>query len=216
MQMIKVRPKIKVCGMREAENILELSQFDIDYVGFIFYKESPRFVGDSFVVPEALPSEIKKVGVFVNEDTEVMLKLVDRHQLDYVQLHGDESAEVCEMLKHSGIGVIKAFGVKRDFDFKRTDAYSRSVDYFLFDTAGEKRGGTGASFDWNVLGMYSGTIPYFLSGGIDHHSIDLIKKLNDSKIYAIDVNSKLEVRPGIKDVEKVEEFVNAKKRAYEI
>ena len=214
--MNEIRPKIKVCGMRESENILDVSQFDIDYMGFIFYKGSPRFVGDSFTVPKAIPSSLKRVGVFVDEDTEEILKLVDRHRLSYVQLHGDETAEDCAVLKSAGLGVIKAFGVKGDFDFSKTEEYSSFVDYFLFDTAGKQRGGTGLSFDWKILGRYNGATPYFLSGGIEQSSIELIKGLNDSKIHAIDVNSKLEVSPGIKEVEKVERFVKAKKRAYEI
>ncbi len=161
-----MRIKMKVCGMRENSNILEVSLLCPDYMGFIFYPGTPRYVGENFKIPDGFPSFTKKVGVFVNEDTERIRARVERYQLDLVQLHGNESVGQCQELKTRGIGVIKVFSVDDDMDFKVIKDYRDAVDFFLFDTKGKYYGGNAVSFNWDVLTRYDQSVPFFISGGI--------------------------------------------------
>jgi phosphoribosylanthranilate isomerase len=200
--------KIKICGMRDARNIVEIGSLATDYMGFIFYKDSPRYVGSEFQIPTNLPNSVKKVGVFVNESLESILSLVKNHQLDFVQLHGDESVEVCQELKLAGISIIKVFRVDEEFDFSKTSAYSEVADYFLFDTKGKSYGGNAKKFDWKLLEGYDNKIPFFLSGGIDPENVDDILVLKHLNLHAIDVNSGVELSPGLKNVKKVSEAIN--------
>ncbi|MEO9477645.1 MAG: phosphoribosylanthranilate isomerase [Cyclobacteriaceae bacterium] len=193
--------KLKVCGMREKDNIGELLLLKPDFIGFIFYAKSPRFVG-SFEIPK-VPKETKKVGVFVNEDESVIMGCVEKHGLDYAQLHGNESVELAKSLKQKGVGVIKVFGVMDAFPNEEIRPYEDAVDYFLFDTKTPAHGGSGEKFDWSILKSYDSPKPFFLSGGIDVSDLEEIKKMNIEKLEVIDVNSRFEIAPGLKDIEKV-------------
>lgn len=197
--------KIKVCGMVIPDNILEVAGVHPDFMGFIFYESSPRYVGKDFQVPVNLPPAIKKVGVFVNETIEKMMDLVMQHKLDLVQLHGEEAPSTCQRLKEAGVGVIKVFSVDGNFSFDVVVPYESVVDYFLFDTKGKWPGGNGVPFDWQTLKSYKGTVPYFLSGGINAANISQISQLQDSRLMAIDINSGVEDRPGWKDMNKLKE-----------
>jgi len=189
--------------MREVANILKVASVHPDFMGFIFYDKSPRYVGENFSVPDDFDDDILRVGVFVNEEVDAIVDLVSKHRLDFVQLHGDESPVFCKELKEKGIGVIKVFSVDDGFDFTTTAQYKSVVDYFLFDTKGKARGGNGATFNWSILEKYKGAIPFFLSGGIDPENVKEVFDLNHEQLLAIDVNSGIESARGIKDVSKL-------------
>ena len=194
--------------MRDSENIEQLLALKPDYMGFIFYEKSPRDAED--VLDQELlrnfPEQTKKVGVFVNADLGLVKEKVKTFGLDYVQLHGDESVEYVAELFAVGIKVIKVFSVGDEFDFEGLDIYNPFVDFFLFDTKGKARGGNGEVFNWEILKDYNQEVPFFLSGGIDLENIDSLKALEDMNIHAIDVNSKLELTPGFKDIERVKKL----------
>ncbi|MBK9014628.1 MAG: phosphoribosylanthranilate isomerase [Saprospiraceae bacterium] len=160
--------KLKVCGLKHPANVLQLLTLEPDYLGFIFYKKSPRFVGEVADLDwvKNLPGSARKVGVFVNEEVEVVQNIATALDLQVVQLHGDESPDICKSLKMSGLEVWKAFGVDEDFDFEKTAAYANCCDKCLFDTKGKNRGGNGVAFDWSLLEKYHGEMPFVLSGGI--------------------------------------------------
>jgi phosphoribosylanthranilate isomerase len=201
--------KLKVCGMRDAENIRQLADLNPDYIGFIFYPKSKRYVDFiDEVVLDALPESIKKTGVFVNEDFDVVVEKVKRFKLDAVQLHGNESPAYCAKLRDSKLQVIKAFGIDSEFDFIELNDYKDVVDYFLFDTKTDQHGGSGKTFDWNILSGYNLQIPYFLSGGLSLEHLAEIKKIDDSRLYALDLNSKFELEPGLKDIGKLKTVFN--------
>ncbi|WP_231625600.1 phosphoribosylanthranilate isomerase [Pedobacter sp. R20-19] len=197
--------------MKFAANIAAVASLQPDYLGFIFYAASPRFISDvSAELIKYIPSEIKTVGVFVDEDLEVVKKKVNLYQLKAVQLHGNESVEYVKALKDfaQDIEVIKAFGLDEDFDFAVLNAYQDLVDYFLFDTKTKAHGGSGKTFDWKILENYKLNKPFFLSGGIDLEHAAAIAEIKDTRLYALDINSKFEVEPGVKDVEKVKAFIH--------
>jgi phosphoribosylanthranilate isomerase len=200
--------KIKVCGMNNDMNIRELIKLKPDYIGFIFYKKSKRYAGDdfNFDILNEIPPEVKRVGVFVNETFDMLVKEYNRFKLDYVQLHGNEPAEYCHELKMIKIHVIKAFGVNDEFDFSVINDYENVCDYFLFDTKSDEYGGTGKKFNWDVLKKYNNAKPVFLSGGIGLEDSILIKKQDFLNIHAIDINSRFETEPGIKDMFKLKKF----------
>ena len=199
--------KIKVCGMKHAANIAAVADLHPDYMGFIFYPKSPRYVNDvSAELVKYIPDSIKTTGVFVNEYLEVLKSRVLKHKLKAVQLHGNEDVSYCNALKETGIEVIKAFGIDAHFDFKHLEGFSSSVDYFLFDTQTPAHGGSGKVFDWRLLAKYKLNKPYFLSGGITLTHAESILKIKNERLYAIDVNSKFELEPGMKDVDKLNEF----------
>lgn len=189
--------RLKVCGLRD--NITEVAALGPDYAGFIFYPKSPRYVGDNFEMPE-LPESLKKVGVFVNESMDKVSTYVKTYQLDFVQLHGRETADDCKQLKSQGIGVIKSFAMEEGFDFSILEQYHSTVDYFLFDTKTREYGGSGKSFNWKLLRDYPLEKDYFLSGGIGLDNLTDLDNVDMSKIHALDVNSRFEVRPGLKDI----------------
>ena len=194
--------KLKVCGMRDPENILEVANIAPDFMGFIFYDRSPRYVGDNFKMPEF--SEVtKKVGVFVNESTDVMIDTSNKFRLDFLQLHGHESVDQCRELKRAGVGIIKVFSMDNQTDLDLTLPFASVADYFLFDTRGKYYGGNSTTFDWGILNQYHGEVPFFLSGGITPEHIEEVKQIGHSQLWAIDVNSGVEIRPAFKDVEKV-------------
>ena len=203
--------KLKVCGMKHADNLKELVALAPDYIGFIFYSKSPRYMAET-LKPEDLkvvPAHIKKTGVFVNADTETMLALARKYQLNALQLHGNESPEECQILKAAGYEIIKVFGIGNEFDFNILAPYKPYVDYFLFDTQSKQYGGTGKAFNWQVLAHYDNEIPFFLSGGISLENIAQIQKLQGSNLYAIDVNSCFETAPGQKDIEMLKVLKNS-------
>lgn len=192
--------RLKVCGMRD--NIEEVAGLKPDYLGFIFYQKSPRYVAEQFVMPE-LDHDIKKVGVFVNSPAEEVIHTGKRFGLDFIQLHGDESPEVCKLIQKAGFGIIKAFHVDEHFDFNQTEQFHSTADHFLFDTKTETYGGSGKAFDWEMLNKYKLQKPFFLSGGIGLDNLNDLQKLDLRKVHALDVNSKVEIRPGLKDMEKI-------------
>ncbi|SIT81093.1 phosphoribosylanthranilate isomerase [Pontibacter indicus] len=201
--------KIKVCGMRDPENIRQVAALQPDYMGFIFYEGSKRFC-EGHITPEllaGLPAGIQKVGVFVNEATEVIQDTVQKYGLDLVQLHGRETPGQCRELQEAGIKIIKAFSVDDRFVFENTLLYERYCDYFLFDTRGNNYGGNGTVFDWEILKGNFSPIPYFLSGGLNLENLQSkeFKELR-TKPFAIDVNSGFELEPGLKDVEKLKKL----------
>ena len=191
--------------MRSHENILALSDLKPDYMGFIFWKPSKRFVS---ITTPTLPSNIKKTGVFVDETFDEIKSLIETHQLQAIQLHGNENPIFCDRLKDLNVEIIKVFSIKKDFDFSTLAPYENVCDYFLFDTKGELPGGNGYAFDWEMLKSYPSSKPFFLSGGIGMDQLaDLedIFKLN-LPLYAIDVNSKFESEAGMKKIELLKDF----------
>jgi len=193
--------------MKHAANIAAVAELRPNYMGFIFYEKSPRYISEvSAELIKYVPQEIKTVGVFVDETAENVKEKVLKHHLKAVQVHGKESVEFCKDVKKTGVEVIKAFGVSGDFDFSILKAYETAVDYFLFDTQTPAHGGSGKVFDWRLLDSYKLAKPYFLSGGIDLQHAERIREIKDERLYAVDINSKFELEPGLKDVEKLKEF----------
>lgn len=197
--------------MKYPENILDIANLRPDYMGFIFYEKSARFFNDN--IP-ALPKCIKKVGVFVNAPHDTLIQKIIKHRLQAIQLHGDESPEFCAILKQelrhhslSNIEIIKVFSVGDNFNFEEIKPFEALCDYYLFDTKGALPGGNGYTFNWNLLENYPSTKPYFLSGGIGLDAFDALYKFKQNPIsnfcYAIDVNSKFEIKPGLKEKEKL-------------
>ncbi|MDH7444548.1 phosphoribosylanthranilate isomerase [Aquimarina sp. 2201CG14-23] len=207
--------KLKVCGMKYQENIEAVSALNPDYLGFIFYEKSPR--NFDTIIPQ-IPDGIKKTGVFVDASIDFILEKVKKYNFKAIQLHGNESHKFCIALKTAlnhhaeltEIEVFKVFSIKDQFDFEILKPYEGIVDYFLFDTKGKAKGGNGYTFDWNVLQNYDTTTPFILSGGIGIEEVEKINAIleTDLPIYAIDVNSKFEIEPGLKDIEKLKQFKN--------
>jgi len=205
--------KLKICGLRD--NIREVLALQPDYVGFIFYGNSPRCISES---TEIISTASKKVGVFVNEPPEKIIAKVTQYGLDAIQLHGDESVKEVLQLRallerdanFSHVEIWKVFGVSETFDFERLKIYEPQVDRFLFDTKSTQRGGTGKTFNWKILKNYPFKTPFILSGGIGLEELPEIEELlkEDIPIYAIDVNSRFEISPGLKDIDKLEKLTN--------
>jgi len=197
--------KIKVCGLKDPENIEAVAALNPDYLGFICYPLSPRYIGqlsaESF---KKLQINIKKTAVFVNESAEMINFLIDAYSFDVIQLHGDEPPEFCSSFRDR-VTVFKAFGLDENFDFGQLDNYINKVDYFLFDTKTTAYGGSGKTFDWGMLGNYKLQVPFFLSGGISLDNLDEIKKIDHPQFYGVDLNSRFETAPGIKDTGKLKQ-----------
>lgn len=211
---------VKTCGLREPDNIREISDLPVDWLGLIFYEKSPRYMLDrpdllAFLeAPDEQLSDKKRVGVFVNEAFDRLLELVHDYQLDYVQLHGGESAVYCSTLQSLWDGssvrsakIIKAFRVSNAFDFGITVDYEPYCSHFLFDTKGLSYGGTGHKFDWTILDNYHGKTPFLLSGGIGPADVEAVKAFQHPAFAGIDLNSKFELAPGLKDVAALGEFL---------
>lgn len=194
---------LKICGMRDRQNILDVAALGPQYMGFIFYEKSPRYVGNDFVLPQGLPASLKKVGVFVDATTQKMIETARRLSLDYLQLHGAESPEQVRDLKREGFGVMKVFSIGSEFDFSVLDPYEQFVDYFLFDTKGKYYGGNAQRFDWSILREYKQNIPFLLSGGLSPENAGEIGTLSDMNLHALDVNSGVETHPGFKDLDRI-------------
>ena len=197
---------IKVCGMREAENIREVEALGIDFMGFIFWPKSSRYVS---VCPAYLPTQCKRTGVFVNEDLDQVRHMAKAYALDVIQLHGSESPEQISHLSPltSHLSIIKAFNIATTEDIEATKPYEGIVDYLLFDTKGKTVGGNGEKFDWSVLEAYQGDTPFLLSGGIGPDDAERVRSFHHPKCIGIDLNSRFEIAPGLKDINKLRAFL---------
>lgn len=202
--------KLKVCGMRDSSNIQALVSLKPDFIGFIFYDKSPRFVGEEINEEEIrqIPASIKKVGVFVNASPDYIVNTARQFDLQYVQLHGNELPDFCRILRQKGLNVIKAFSVDSSFNFAMLNNYKPFCDLFLFDTKGALPGGNGVPFDWSVLRKYDQQIPFLLSGGVSLENInELLDLATTIPVYGIDINSRFEVEPALKDVVQIERLI---------
>ena len=196
--------------MRDPENISGVVAALPDYLGFIFYPKSKRFVGlePSPELLAVIPESVKKVGVFVDETPDNVLEICKICKLDVVQLHGQETPEYCRQIRNSGITVFKAFSVDEQFDFVMLETYSGVCDYFLFDTKGQLPGGTGQKFNWQILDNYQLNVPFFLSGGIGPDDLNTIREFSHPQLFGIDINSGFEIKPALKYIGKVQEFIS--------
>jgi phosphoribosylanthranilate isomerase len=199
--------KLKVCGMTEQENTHSIFELQPDFLGFIFWKDSKRYCEN---VIQDIPSTIQKVGVFVDADYNEIVDKIISHRLDFIQLHGEETADFCLQLRNTNIKVIKAINIYNEFNFNELKYSKNCVDYFLFDTKGKLPGGNGTTFDWEILNQYNQDIPYFLSGGIGLDELPKLEKFLQSdaakNCFAIDINSQFEDDFGIKNKQKIREF----------
>lgn len=196
---------IKVCGMKNTSNILDIESIYPNYIGFIFYKYSIRFVGNNFIAPNLKTS--KKVGVFVNDIEHNILNIVSINKLDFVQLHGNESPKYCYNLMNKGIKIIKAFGINEEFDFNDTKLFKDICSYFLFDNKTLTYGGSGKKFNWKKLNEYNIEIPFFISGGISIYDIEDILAISHPAFFGVDINSKFETAPGFKNFNEIKTFI---------
>ena len=198
---------IKVCGITQLKQLQQLDGLNIEYAGMIFVKDSPRYVGES-LDKNALKNadfDLKKVGVFKNPEMIDVLDAIDEYGLDVVQLHGEESPEMCEDLSDE-VEVIKVFNLNGDEDIDALVAdYDAVCDYYLFDTksADGETGGTGKKFDWKILAKAKIEKPFFLSGGISVEDIAALKKFKHPDYFGVDINSRFEKEPGVKDMVQV-------------
>lgn len=195
---------VKVCGMRDAANIRQLEALGIDWMGMIFWPKSKRYVSTP---PVYLPQHVRKVGVFVDASLDAIRQHVEDYQLDIIQLHGQESPETLKALKP--LTLIKAFNIATPEDLQKTEPYEGLADYFLFDTKGKSVGGNGEKFDWSVLDNYQGETPFLLSGGIGPEDMQDVKTFHHPKCIGIDLNSRFETEPGLKDITKLKQFLEA-------
>ncbi len=202
--------KLKVCGMRDPQNIDQVCDAAPDYLGFIFQPESSRYVGKEPdpLIFDRVPPSVRKVGVFVNEEPGSLVRICHCYGLVAAQLHGNETPGYAAAMKEAGLTVIKAFALHEAFSFSSLEAYLPVADYFLFDTKGKLRGGTGVKFDWKILERYQLPLPFFLSGGIGPADTGELKKIEHPQLYGIDVNSGFELQPALKDAAAVKQFIN--------
>ena len=199
--------------MREPENIEQVAQLGVDMMGFIFYPKSPRYVSQAVNRSDS-DRKVCRVGVFVNDSIPDMVDRIHSFFLNAVQLHGGESREVCEQLREANgeIKIIKAISVSDAGDIQKYKEYVGAVDYFLFDTKCKTVGGSGQQFDWKVLDEYDGDVPFLLSGGIGPEDVSRVRSFHHTKCVGIDLNSRFEIEPGVKDVEKLRKFLLKVKR----
>ncbi len=201
------RLSLKVCGMKH--NTLEVAQLQPDYLGFIFFEKSKRNYDKAHI--EILPEGIQKVGVFVDASIEFVIDKIKQFQFDVIQLHGSETPEYCKRLQtDSKVELWKVFSIKDHFDFSVLEAYEAVIDKFLFDTKGKEKGGNGYTFDWSVLQDYPSQKPFILSGGIGLEEIPAVNELKKTALplAGIDVNSKFEDKPGLKNIDLLKSLVN--------
>ena len=187
--------------MRDRENILQVEDLSPDYLGFIFYPKSARYVETIDKNLLSLLQPIKKTAVFVNATLSEATAIIKEYSFEAIQLHGGESSDYCSEIKKEGIEVIKAFGIHEEFDWKLLESYLDVVDYFLFDTYTSTHGGSGKTFNWEVLKEYPFEKPYFLSGGIGPENIESALAIQDERLYGLDLNSRFEHSPGLKNIE---------------
>ena len=200
--------KIKVCGITDENNFYELKKYPIDFFGFIFYDKSPRYI---FNNPDHnfIKNINNKVAVFVNEEIDKVLSVLETYKFSYVQLHGNEGSDYCIKLKKKGIKIIKSYLIRNEEDLESIKMDLDSVDYLLFDYKSDNYGGSGKTFDWKVLNNKVYDKPFFLSGGLSLDNINNIKIFDDNQmLFGLDLNSKFEISPGLKDVEKISKLFN--------
>lgn len=194
--------------MKYPDNIKAITNLQPDFLGFIFYKESARFVEDiDAEILKSIPKSIQKVGVFVDEELEIIIEKMEQYGLNIVQLHGKETPEFCELVR-AKLPVIKAFGMDEDFDWNSLKFFESSCDYFLFDTKTILHGGSGKAFSWQLLENYKLKKPFFISGGIGSENINEVLQLNHKQFWGLDLNSKLEERPAFKDQTLTQKMIN--------
>ncbi|MEZ5008646.1 MAG: phosphoribosylanthranilate isomerase [Chitinophagales bacterium] len=207
--------KIKICGIKYKDNLEQIIPLNPDYLGFIFYPKSSRYMKETLAVADvkSIPNQIKKVGVFVNESVPELLKAIKEYDLNAVQLHGDEPPEYLADVSNiftslnMKVDIIKAFGIDENFELQKLNDYKQYCNFFLFDTKTPKYGGSGQKFNWQLLAKYDNEIPLLISGGIDVEDLEDIAKLKHLNIEVIDMNSKLEIEPGRKNINRVEQAI---------
>ena len=200
--------KVKVCGLNKKQNILDVIAAGADLIGLIFFDKSPRSVEKGDVDKSFIRElSIKKVGVFVNATEDQVVEIALNYQLDFLQLHGDESPQLCKNLKERGYKILKAVSVFTESDLNQISDYEDKIDYFLFDTKGKNRGGNGVKFDWDILRNYSLKTPFLLSGGISLEDASAVSSLDLHKLEGVDINSGFESSPGNKKIEEVRAFI---------
>ena len=202
--------QIKICGLRDPENIREIAALQPDFMGFIFYPNSPRYVGQLDAVSlTSLPTSIKKTGVFVNENLENILTAISKYNLDAVQLHGADNKKLCRKIRQEAkTMVIKVFPIMDASNFRVTGDYEDVADYFLFDTKTDLYGGSGQKFNWNILQEYTGNKSFLLSGGIGADDVKAIRAIEHPLLAGVDLNSKFELKPGLKNVALLKQFID--------
>ncbi len=191
---------LKVCGMREPENVRELARLNPDYVGFIFHPESPRYARS---MPPGTATGVNGVAVFVDAPTEKIMRVCESYGISTVQLHGSESLRQCRELSENGLKIFKAFGLGVNPDWHSISEYEKYSDLFVFDTKTRSHGGSGRKFDWSILADYPLDTPYLLSGGIGPD--DIIPTLPG--MAGVDLNSRFEIEPGLKDIQLIKKFI---------
>ena len=201
--------KLKVCGLRQSENIRTVASLYPDFLGFIYYAKSPRFVGHEFQMP--LTATSNRVGVFVNESVTYMLNKVKSDKLDMIQLHGHEQPAVAKALVENDVQVMKVFSVDSNFDFRIVKNFIPYSKYLLFDTKTSNYGGSGKRFNWNLLHQYEYSTPFFLSGGISPENIQEVAEVRNPAFYGVDVNSGVEDSPGLKNPNRLQELIQVLK-----
>ncbi|MBS3775203.1 MAG: phosphoribosylanthranilate isomerase [Bacteroidales bacterium] len=203
--------KVKVCGLRDEKNIRLLLETVLpDYLGFIFYEPSPRYAGEILDISflQRIKGSFKKTGVLVDASLSTAESIASKYELDALQLHGNESAEFCASLRRPGLEIIKTFHLSESFNFHVLEDYAPVCDYFLFDTRGQHPGGNGVRFNWELLEEYQMSVPFFLSGGIDGQDAASIAQIRHPALGGVDLNSRFEHNPGLKDVSKIKRFTN--------
>lgn len=202
--------KVKVCGNVFQENFMAIHQLQPDYLGFILYEKSERYIdlNNNEIKRYFHQISIPKVAVSVNMNADNLINTLTTYNFEFAQLHGDENVEYCMKVKSSGVKVIKVIRVESDIDLQTADKYANACDYLLFDTAGKKYGGNGQKFNWNLLKNYALNLPFFLSGGIHPDDVDALKNFHHPAFWGIDINSGFESSPGMKNLEKIEKFLH--------
>lgn len=195
---------IKVCGMRDPSNVEALSNAGVQWIGLIFYPKSKRFVSSELEIETT--EGMQRVGVFVDETIEKINQYIQDYKLDIVQLHGLEDPAYCASVQRCGVKVLKAFSIDDSFDFSQCDPFMSVTDYFLFDAKGDLPGGNGIAYDWNILNNYQGQRPFLLSGGIDLNHVAALKNFEHPSWIGIDINSRFEIHPALKNIEKIKQF----------
>ena len=192
--------------MRNGENIRAVEALGVDWIGFIFYPHSKRYVGQQLTY---LPQRAKRVGVFVNESSETILEMVTTYGLDIVQLHGDESPYFCKELRQQDIQVMKAFGINDHLPLEKIVTYEGSCNYYLYDTQTPQYGGSGRQYDWDLLQYHQGSTPFILSGGIGPDDVAAICAYKHPMCIGIDINSQFEISPANKDIQSIQQFIKS-------